>query len=139
MGINFFSEEISFTLDDPMAIRNWIFEVIKDKKSHPGTINYIFCNDNYLLALNQQYLGHDTFTDIITFDYSKEKVVSGDIFISIERVKENSAKFSIPFSNELNRVIIHGVLHLCGQDDKTETEKKSMRQMEDHYLQRIYQ
>lgn len=137
MVINFFSEETDFTLDNPIEIRNWIFEVIKDKKYNPGTINYIFCTDNYLLKLNKQYLDHDTLTDIITFDYSKDKIVSGDIFVSIERVQENASLYKAPFDNELKRVIIHGILHLCGHEDKTENEKSSMRKLEEYYLHKL--
>lgn len=137
MGINFFSEQIEFTLNNPIEIRNWIFNVVKDRNLTPGTINYIFCDDAYLLNLNQQYLDHDTLTDIITFDYAKDNVISGDIFISIERVTENAESLNITFNDELKRVIIHGILHLCGFHDKTEKEMSQMRKMEDHYLSRL--
>ena len=134
MVINFFSEEIDYTFANSVEIRNWIVKVIKNEKHSPGTINYIFCNDNYLLNLNLQYLEHNTLTDIITFDYSKEEVVSGDIFISIERVMENATKFNVSFEEELRRVVVHGILHLCGHGDKSEQQKNLMRKMEDKYL-----
>lgn len=134
MSVNFFSEETSFIPDNQQFIRKWIFSVIGDKGFVPGTLNYIFCNDSYLLTINQQYLDHDTYTDIITFDYSTGKVISGDIFISVDRVRENALSFNKTFENELNRVIIHGILHLCGLKDKSAEESKRMRSEEDHYL-----
>ncbi|MGE5381837.1 MAG: rRNA maturation RNase YbeY [Omnitrophica WOR_2 bacterium] len=137
MSINFFSEDIAFELENKQTIIRWINQVIEDHKSSLGTINYIFCNDEYLLRLNKQYLDHDTYTDIITFDYSTPKVLSGEIYISIDRVEENSIKFKSTFLNELHRVIIHGILHLTGQGDKTEKESKIMRSKEDHYLNLI--
>jgi rRNA maturation RNase YbeY len=137
MSINFFSEDIAFELENKHTIIRWINQVIEDHKSSLGTINYIFCNDEYLLRLNKQYLDHDTYTDIITFDYSTPKVLSGEIYISIDRVEENSIKFKSTFLNELHRVIIHGILHLTGQGDKTEKESKIMRSKEDHYLNLI--
>ena len=101
-------------------------------------LNYIFCSDAYLLQINQQYLNHDTYTDIITFDNSEqEKVIVGDIFISAERISENALKFKVPEANEMHRVIIHGALHLLGYKDKTAESKKLMTQMEDNYLAKI--
>ncbi len=96
MVINFFTEDINFTLENPLEIRNWIFEVVKSENFVAGTFNYIFCSDNYLLKLNIEYLAHNTLTDIITFDYSNENIISGDIFISTERVRENSGNFKVP-------------------------------------------
>ena len=132
--VNFFSEGIEFNIENPYQVINWIERVIKDKGFAQGTINYIFCSDDYLLGINQQYLDHDTYTDIITFYYSKSGVVSGDIFISIDRIKENASIYKTTFENELMRVIIHGILHLTGIKDKTEAEGKEMRRNEDHYL-----
>lgn len=134
MGINHFTEEIDFVPDNWATIRKWISEVISDKKFSTGTINYIFCSDEYLLGINKQYLDHDTYTDIITFDYTTGKVISGDIFISIDRVKENAGLFKTTFEKELYRVIIHGILHLTGQKDKTDSQQKEMRTQEDRYL-----
>lgn len=134
MGINHFTEEIDFVPDNWTTIRKWISEVISDKKFSTGTINYIFCSDEYMLGINKQYLDHDTYTDIITFDYTTGKVISGDIFISIDRVKENAGLFKTTFEKELHRVIIHGILHLTGQKDKTDSQQKEMRAQEDRYL-----
>ena len=100
-----------------------------------GDINVIFCSDNYILDVNMKYLQHDYFTDIITFDYCEGKVLSGDLFISVDSVRENSIEFGTDFEEELHRVIVHGVLHLIGYDDHTEEDKKVMRQKENYYLQ----
>lgn len=100
-----------------------------------GDINYIFCDDEYLLKINLEYLNHDTLTDIITFDYVEKGVLSGDIYISIERVRENSEIFSVPFEQELHRVLAHGVLHLCGYKDKSDEDAAVMRKKEDFAIQ----
>lgn len=164
MPVNFHSENISFSPKNKAALRKWIIASLSKENKTPGDINFIFCDDDYLLELNKQYLNHNTLTDIITFDYSKEenpksqalnpksghlcpkdsfgepveglnpKSISGDIFISIERVKENAKKFNVDFSTELHRVIIHGILHLAGYKDKTKSSKKLMTQKEDFYL-----
>lgn len=134
MSINFFSEGTDFIPQNQNEIRKWISKVVSDKNCIPGTINYIFCTDEYLLTLNTKYLNHDTYTDIITFDYSKNKVISGDIFVSIETVSDNAKRFEQQFSDELHRVLIHGILHLCGQNDKTAEENNQMRNLENHYL-----
>lgn len=131
--INLQTENVKFTLKNKTLLKQWIKEVIEKKKRKTGEITFVFCNDNYLLNINKQYLNHDTFTDIITFDYSKEdskQPISGDIFISIERVKENALKYSKTFENELHRVIIHGVLHLLGYTDKTKIAKEEMTKQE---------
>tara|TARA_B100001758_G_scaffold61906_1_gene51451 strand:+ start:21 stop:434 length:414 start_codon:yes stop_codon:yes gene_type:complete len=107
--------------------------LISEKKTE-GDIVLIFCSDQYLLEINKKHLNHDYYTDIITFDYCVEKIVSGDLYISIDRVKENSKIFNESFINELNRVVIHGVLHLCGYNDKTEADQKIMRNLENKYL-----
>jgi len=131
--INLQTENIKFTLKNKTLLKQWIKEVIEKKKRKSGEITFVFCNDDYLLNINKQYLNHDTFTDIITFDYSKEDTkqpISGDIFISIERVKENALKYSKTFENELHRVVIHGVLHLLGYTDKTKIAKEEMTRQE---------
>ncbi|MCL7988688.1 rRNA maturation RNase YbeY [Sphingobacterium sp. lm-10] len=134
--ITFFVEEIDFTLKQKQKIRQWIGDTIKAEGfGRVGELNFIFCSDAYLLEINKQYLNHDTFTDIVTFDSSEEEhVVSGDIFISVDRIQENAQKFDVPESDELHRVIIHGVLHLCGYLDKKAEDKKLMTAKEDHYL-----
>ena len=99
-----------------------------------GNVNYLFCDDEYLLGVNRQYLDHDTYTDIITFDYVAGGLISGDILISYERVGENAAKFGVPFEQELHRVIVHGVLHLLGQGDKSDEESAQMRRLEEEAL-----
>lgn len=133
--INFFQEDITFTLKDKTAVRKWISETISAEKHKLAELNFIFCSDNYLLEINRQYLNHDTFTDIITFDNSEENnIILGDIFISIDRVKENAKTFNVAFKNELHRVIIHGTLHLLGYPDKKKEEKAVMTTKEDFYL-----
>lgn len=136
--IQFFAEDIDFTLKGKQQVREWIDEAIKEEGFRRiAELNFIFCSDRYLLELNQQYLQHDTFTDIITFDNSEQEgVIAGDIFISIERVRENAQKFSVPEEQELRRIMIHGVLHLCGYHDKKAEEKKLMTNKEDHFLQK---
>ena len=104
-----------------------------------GRIDYIFCDDQYLLEINKAYLQHDFFTDIITFDYTENNKLSGEIYVSIERIKDNAIRFKSDVINELNRVIIHGLLHLCGYKDKTKIQKVEMRSKEDEYLSKITQ
>ena len=130
----FFHSECDFKPESISHLDSWIKDAIANEQKILGEINYIFCDDDYLLEKNQTYLNHDTYTDIITFDYSEENSVSGDIFISIERLKENACKFAVPFDTELRRVMIHGVLHLIGYKDKSDKEKKLMREKEDFYL-----
>jgi probable rRNA maturation factor len=131
--INFYSET-DFTLEAQDLYSSWIKNVITSEERKTGEISYIFCDDDYLLELNKDYLNHDTLTDIITFDYSVGKIVQGDIFISIERVKENSGLFNVSFPEELRRVIVHGILHLCGYKDKTAEESKLMRLKEEEKM-----
>ena len=131
--INFFYET-KFVLQNPNNIINWINNVILSESKSIGEINYIFCDDSYLLNINQQYLNHDTFTDIITFNYNDKFVINGDIFISVDRVQENAHIFNVDFDTELRRVIIHGVLHLCGFNDKTTEESTLMREKENEKL-----
>jgi probable rRNA maturation factor len=135
LPIHFFSEETSFSPKAKTALRNWINETILSEKHQLQELNFIFCSDDYLLKINQQYLDHDTYTDIITFDNSEEKgAIYGDIFISIDRVKENAKDFKTTLINELHRVIIHGTLHLLGYPDKKKADKEKMTAKENQYL-----
>ena len=114
--------------------KKWLNQVISNESKREGDITYIFCDDDYLLEKNIRFLNHNTLTDVITFDYCEGNSVSGDIFISIERVKENSEVFKVDFLTELNRVMVHGLLHLLGYKDKTERESNLMRKKENYYL-----
>lgn len=134
--INFFYET-DFKLENESTIQEWIIEVITLESYVLNEINYIFCDDEYLHNINVQYLNHDTYTDIITFDNTTNKSILSDIFISVERVKDNAKSFDVTFKNELARVIIHGVLHLCGYKDKTDEEVTLMRSKEDFYINKI--
>lgn len=135
MPIRFFSEDTDFELAHPRKTSAWINQTTRKEKSEVKEINYIFCSDSFLLGLNQDYLEHDTLTDIITFDYSiSKKALEGEIYISIDRVSENAFKFKRDFEEELHRVIIHGVLHLAGYKDKKPSDKAIMRKKEDTYL-----
>jgi rRNA maturation RNase YbeY len=129
-----FNYETDFELANESAIESWIGRIIASEQKSEGEISYVFCDDNYLLELNQQYLQHDTLTDIISFDYSLGNELSGDIFISIERVRENAEIFNQSFENELLRVISHGVLHYCGYKDKSEADEQLMRQKENEKI-----
>ena len=125
-----FNYEVDFKLLNKARIKKWLSEVIVSEEKREGDINYIFCDDYYLLQINQQYLNHDTLTDIISFDYSVGNELHGDIFISTERVRENAIDFNVVFEEELKRVMVHGILHYCGYKDKTEEEEFLMRQKE---------
>ncbi|WP_456461450.1 rRNA maturation RNase YbeY [Lutibacter sp.] len=129
-----FNYETNFKLGNEDVLKNWISTCIESHGFKEGELNYIFCDDEYLLKLNIEFLNHDTFTDILSFDYTLGKLISGDVFISIERVKDNANKFTQSLDNELNRVIIHGVLHFMGYHDKTAEEKVIMRNAEDKCL-----
>lgn len=134
-AIRFFTEDIEFTLPHPRKRTAWIKAAIASEAFHLGNLNFIFCSDDYLLRINQSYLSHDTYTDIITFDNSETAdTIEGDIFISIDRVRENAAERTVEFDDELDRVLIHGVLHLIGYSDKTSAEARQMRKKEDAYL-----
>lgn len=133
-NITFHSEDVDFHLVNEKQIIKWLQNTIKNEGRTVSELSYIFCSDDYLHKMNLEYLNHDTYTDIITFDYTEGSVVGGDIFISIDRVKENALKFKTEFVNELSRVIVHGVLHLVGYKDKTNKEKELMRSKEDFYL-----
>lgn len=132
-----FNYETDFLLEDEKAIASWISNVISSEEFKEYEINYIFCDDEYLHKLNVEFLNHDTLTDIISFDYSVGKIIQGDIFISIERVKDNAKNFNVTFLEELKRVIVHGVLHYCGYKDKTEKDASLMREKENYHLTQI--
>ena len=123
-----------FEIAHNSKLKTWIKSVIRKERSTLDELNFIFCDDKYLLEKNKTFLNHDTLTDIITFDYSEKNTVKGDVFISIERVKENALVYKVSFENELQRVIIHGVLHLLGYKDNNEKQKREMRKKEDFYL-----
>jgi rRNA maturation RNase YbeY len=129
-----FNYETDFTLDNEDAIAAWLTNVITSENKKEGEINYIFCDDEYLHKINLEYLNHDTLTDIISFDYTMGNEISGDIFVSIERVKDNAKDFNVVFDEELKRVLVHGVLHYCGYKDKGESEELLMRSKEDEKI-----
>lgn len=138
--IYFHTQDIKFILKNKMPLKQWIKSTIEKKKRKTGELNFIFCSDDYLLTLNKQHLDHDTYTDIITFDYSQGNSnlsISGDVYISIERVKENALTFSKSFEEELHRILIHGTLHLLGYKDKTKTAKAEMTIQEDLCLKKL--
>ena len=130
MAITFSNNEIKFLLKDKTKLKKWITQVVEKQKKRVGDIGYLFCDDEYILQVNREYLDHDTYTDIITFDYVEGDIISGDILISIDRVGENAKTFGCTFEHELHRVIIHGVLHLLGGKDKTPAEAETMRKKE---------
>lgn len=134
MTISFANENIHFVLPEKRRIRRWIQQICEQQGKRVGEIGYLFCDDTYLLQANLEYLNHDTLTDIITFDYVEGDEISGDIMISVERVRENAGKFATPFEQELHRVMIHGVLHLLGQGDKSDAGMKQMRKREEEAL-----
>ena len=134
MAISFSTANLDFELEDKVKVKKWISEVVTAQGKKVGQIGYLFCDDAYLIEVNRTYLNHDTYTDIITFDYVVGDIISGDIMISVERVKENASQFNTSFEQELHRVIIHGVLHLLGQKDKTESEAAEMRKKEEAAL-----
>ena len=129
-----FNYETDFKLELEEATSSWLSNVIVSENKKEGEINYIFCDDEYLHKINLEYLNHDTLTDIISFDYSMGNELHGDIFISIERVKDNAAEFEVSFEEELKRVLVHGVLHYCGYKDKTPADELLMRAKEDEKI-----
>lgn len=134
-AIHFFTEDTGYKLKDKLQLKRWIKDTIKAEGYKLDELNYILCSDAYLLQINQQYLNHDTYTDIVTFDNSeKEGTITGDIFISVERTQENAIKFNVTPEHELHRVIIHGALHLLGYLDKKPADKQQMTAKEDEYL-----
>ncbi|MFP9112756.1 rRNA maturation RNase YbeY [Flavobacterium sp. RHBU_3] len=129
-----FNYETDFQIENEEQYENWISEVIDSEDKTEGEINYIFCDDAYLLEKNIEFLNHDTLTDIISFDYTMGNLISGDIFISVERVRENAADFKVEFEEELRRVMVHGVLHYCGYKDKSEADEQLMRAKEEEKM-----
>jgi probable rRNA maturation factor len=129
-----FNYETEFELSNESAIERWISQVIDSEQKREGEISYVFCDDDYLLELNQNYLQHDTLTDIISFDYTVGNELNGDIFISVERVRENAEIFNQTFDNEILRVMIHGVLHYCGYKDKSTVDEQRMREKENEKI-----
>jgi len=132
--IQFITEEVKMPAIDKSKVKNWIKAVAESYGRKTGDVSYIFCNDERILQVNNQYLQHDYYTDIITFDYSTATTISGDIFISLDTVKSNSETFGTDYSTELHRIIIHGILHLCGNDDKTPELRKLMTEKENAAL-----
>ncbi|WP_298303311.1 rRNA maturation RNase YbeY [Flavobacterium sp.] len=133
-----FNYELEFQLENEEQFSSWISNVILSENKKEGDINYIFCDDEYILEINKQYLDHDYYTDIISFDYSVGNELHGDIFVSIERVRENAIEFEVTFDEELKRVLAHGVLHYCGYKDKTEEEELIMRSKEDEKIKMFH-
>lgn len=134
-SITFFTVDIEFSLPHKKKVKSWLLNCLINEKRTVDTIGYIFCSDNYLLSLNKRFLKHYTLTDTITFNYSsKKKLIEGEVFISVDRVRENSNKYSVEFEQEISRVMIHGALHLCGYNDKERKEKMEMKKKEDRYL-----
>lgn len=133
-GIYFFKADVRFRFLNRVQKANWIKSIIKREGKHAGEITFVFCSDNYLLDLNRRFLNHDYYTDIITFDSTSGKIMAGEIYISIDRVRENAAGIGVTFEQELRRVIIHGVLHLLGYADRTKAQKDAMRLKEDACL-----
>ncbi len=133
-----FNYESEFNLDNETIYADWLSKVISSEIKNEGEINYIFCDDDYLLEINQQYLDHDTLTDIISFDYSIGNELHGDIFISIERVLENAQDFNVSFEEELKRVMVHGILHYCGYKDKSEKDEQIMREKEEEKMKMFH-
>ncbi|MEH0007689.1 MAG: rRNA maturation RNase YbeY [Flavobacteriales bacterium] len=131
--IEFFSES-GFALTDVPVVRAWLIRSIQMEGCEPAHISYIFCDDAYLLDLNKRYLNHDFYTDVISFDYSGGKRLHADIFVSTERVCENAEKYKVAFSEELHRVLIHGLLHVMGYGDKNRRDRQAMRAKEEFYI-----
>ncbi len=132
--INFFAEDVDFPLLNESLVTKWLSAVCTAENKELEEVSIIFCSDEYLLDMNNEYLQHDYYTDIITFDYCVENQIVGDLFVSVDRIKENSILNAVTFDNELLRVMVHGILHLIGFKDKTDEDAKLMRQKEDEYL-----
>jgi probable rRNA maturation factor len=137
MAITFQSQAINFKLKQGQLLRKWIVQLIETKKKKAGDVNFVFTSDEELLKINIQYLNHNTYTDIITFDYTDNTTIAGDIMISVDRVNENASKFRVPFETELHRVMAHGVLHLCGYKDKTSSQSNDMKNEENNALRKL--
>ncbi len=134
MAVHYYTEDCDIRFPGKRKTGRWIDRTIAAEGRETGQISIVFCSDDYLLALNRKHLNHDYFTDIITFDYDEGETVSGDLFISIDTVRANAVQFGVSFPEELYRVIIHGVLHLCGYKDKTPEDSRLMREKENYYL-----
>jgi probable rRNA maturation factor len=134
MGIQYFNEDVPLPKLKKRKSTNWIKTTILSEGKRVGDISFIFCTDSYLLEVNKTYLDHDYFTDIITFDYVDGILINGDIFISVDRVLDNSVEFKATFEDEMNRILIHGILHLLGYKDKNKKDKILMTEKEDYYL-----
>ncbi len=137
MAITYHTEDCSFKLKGRRAISRWIRESTAEEGFRVGDVAIVICSDDHILKVNNEYLGHDYYTDIITFDYSEGVVISGDLIISIDTVRSNALKYGAPFERELHRVIIHGIMHLCGYKDKSKAESVKMREREDYYLSKF--
>ncbi len=132
-----FHSQNDFTLTNEVEIQNWISKVVMDEGYELGDVSYVFCSDEYLHDINVQFLNHDTYTDIISFDYTMGKLIGGEIYVSTDRVAENAAAYNTEFDKELHRVLIHGILHFCGYKDKSEEEADKMREMEELSLKKL--
>jgi probable rRNA maturation factor len=132
--ICFFYQDVNVTLARRTNLKNYIQSVFKKEGKKLDFLNYIFCNDKSLLEINREFLNHDYYTDIVTFNLSETEAIHAEIYISIDRIRENAKQFDVSFKSELHRVIFHGVLHLCGYKDKTKEEKRKIRAKEDYYL-----
>ena len=132
--VRYYNEDIKFVLKHKLLNNRWLKTVVGSEMKKMGNVNIIFCSDNYILDVNMKYLQHDYFTDIITFDYCEKDYISGDLFISIDSVRENASFYGTEFSEELNRVMVHGILHLIGYDDHNDDDIKMMRFKENYYL-----
>ena len=135
--IRFFNKDIKFTLTDKLLLKKWIKEVVSSYGNRVGDINIILCDDPSILEINNQFLGHDYYTDIITFDYTEGDTINGELYISIDTVRANAEEYNQDFPDELHRVIIHGILHLCGLDDHCDEDIKEMREAENLSLQKL--
>ena len=130
----YFNYEGDFSLENEEHVAEWIERIIESEDKELGEISYIFCDDEYLHKINMEYLDHDTLTDIISFDYTEGNLISGDIFISVEKVQDNANDFNVPFEQELKRVLAHGILHYCGYKDKSEADEQLMRSKEEEKM-----
>jgi rRNA maturation RNase YbeY len=135
--VSFHSEQTDYSFSSPEIAQEWIHKLILQEKKRPGEINIIFTSNEYLLEINNKYLNHNYFTDVITFDYSESEVISGDVFISVDQVRLNADEYTVTFKQELFRVIIHGILHLLGYNDKTAEERENMRKQENDSLGKL--
>ncbi len=139
MAIRFHTEDVKYSWKNKRKLYGWINDSAKAENRFTGAINVILCSDDYLLNMNRQFLEHDYYTDIITFDYSEDEVISGDLYISLDRVCDNAIKNEVSTNYELYRVVIHGIMHLCGYKDKTKSDSVLMRKKEDLYLSKLHE